>query len=218
MKGILLLCLVVCTTFVTPGYGAQTGAELKGIPLIWKPTEAINSYGVIDVTAYRNAHFVIRQFTDARNQPANIGINTEKRLSGRDLPVTTKQKVADWLKGRVAKVFSQFGTDVVTAKGTFFVDAAVVKFFVTESFQYDAEVSLKVTLSAKNGAVVWKGTTTGNSTRFGHSYKAENYYEALSNATISAVHGLLNDDSFKLAVLKNNSITSLQPTRPPSHL
>jgi hypothetical protein len=203
MKGILLLCLAVCTAFVTPGYGAQTVAELKGIPLAWKPTEAISSYGAIDATAYRNAHFVIRQFTDARKQPASIGVNTEKRLSNRDLPVTTKQKVADWLKGRVAKVFSQFGADVVTSKGTFFVDATVVKFFVTEKSNYDADVSLKITLTAKNGAMVWQGTTTGNATRFGRSYKAENYYEALSNATISAVHGLLNDDSFKLAVLKN---------------
>jgi len=203
VKSILLLCLTLCAMLVTPGYGGQTVDELKGIPLVWKPTEEISSYEAIDATAYRNVHFVIRQFTDTRKLPANIGINIEKSLSGRNLPVTTKQKVADWLKGRVAKVFSQFGMNVVNSKGTFFVDAAIVKFFVTEGSRYNADVTLRITLTAKNGTVAWKGTTTGNSTRLGRSYKAENYYEALSNATISAIHGLLNDDSFKRAVLKN---------------
>jgi len=203
MKRISLLCLVVSIAFVTPGHGAQKAAELKDIPLEWKPTEEISSYEAIGVTAYRNAHFVIRKFSDARKQPAKIGINTEKSYSDRDMPVTTKQKVSDWLTGRFATVFTQFGMDVVSGKGTFFVDAAVVDFLVTESSKYNANVSLKITLTAKNGAVVWEGTTTGSATRFGRSYKADNYYEALSNATISAVHGLLNDDSFKRAILKN---------------
>ncbi|NVN90093.1 MAG: hypothetical protein HXX11_05760 [Desulfuromonadales bacterium] len=203
MKRTLLLCLVVCIACVTPGYGAQTVSKLRGIPLEWKPTEAISSYGAIDVSAYHNAHFVIRPFTDVRTQPADIGINTEKRFSGRDMHVTTRQNVAGWLTGKCAKVFSQFGINAVTSNGTFFVDAAVVSFFVTESSDYNADVSLNVTLTAKNGTVVWKGMTTGNATRFGRSHKAENYYEALSNATISAVHGLLNNDSFKRAVLEN---------------
>jgi hypothetical protein len=203
MKSTLLLCLVLCIAYVTPGYGAQTTSALTGISLEWHPTDAISSYGAIDVTTYRNAHFVIRRFTDVRKQPANIGINTENRFSGRDMHVTTKQNVADWLTGKFADVFSQFGIDVVTGSGTFFVDAAVVRFFVTESSTYNADVSLDITLTTKNGVVVWKGMTTGSATRYGHSFNAENYYEALSNATITAVHGLLNDDSFNRAVMKS---------------
>lgn len=203
MKKTVLLCLVVCIACVTPGYGAQAVSKLRGIPLQWKPTEAISSYGAIELTAYRNAHFVIRPFTDVRTQTDSIGINAEQRFSGRDMQVTTRQNVADWLTGTCAKVFSLFGIDPVTSNGTFFVDAAVVRFFVTESSKYKADVSLKVTLTAKSGAVVWKGITTGSATRFGRSFKAENYYEALSNATISAVHGLLSDESFKRAVQEN---------------
>jgi len=203
MKHIPLLCLFISIALAAPGHGAGNVAELKGIPLEWKPTEEVSSFAAIDLAAYRNANFVIRKFSDGRKQPATIGINIENSSGDRDLPVTTKQNVADWLTGRVAMVFAEFGVGVVNGKGTFFVDAAVVEFLVTESSRYNAEVSLKVTLTAKNGGVVWKGTTTGNSTRFGRSYKAENYYEALSNATISAVHGLLDDESFKRAVLKN---------------
>ena len=203
MKRILLLCLVVCIVSVAPGFGASTPPPLKNIPLEWKPTEAIDSYGAIDASAYRHAHFVIKPFSDARQNPAEIGVNIEKRFSGQDMRVTTQQKVAGWLTAQCATAFSQFGLDVVSNKGTFVVDAAVVKFFVTEDSEYHGAVSLAVTLTTKNGKIVWKGATTGSATRFGHSYAAENYYEALSNATISAVHGLLNNDSFRLAVLNN---------------
>lgn len=203
MKRIPLLCLFISIAFVTPGLGAQSVAKLKDIPLEWKPTQEVSSYDAIDMTPFRDANFVIRRFSDGRKQPAKIGINIEKSFSDRNMPVTTKQKVADWLTARVASVFSEFGMDVVSGKGTFFVDATVVDFFVTESSKYNADVSLKIALTAQNGEVVWKGTTTGSATRFGRSYKADNYCEALSNATISAVHGLLNDDSFKQAVLKN---------------
>jgi hypothetical protein len=203
MKSIFLLCLVFCIALVTPGYGAQTDSGLKDIPLEWKPTDAISTYGAIDLTAYHNVQFVIKPFTDLRTQPAEIGINTEKRFSDQDILVSTKQSVADWLTDKFVKVTSQFGIDAGTDKRTFFIDATVMKFFVTESSAYNAEVSLKVMLKAKSGEVVWEGITSGSATRFGRSAKAENYYEALSNATISAVHGLLNDISFKQAVQKN---------------
>jgi hypothetical protein len=203
MKKITLLCLILSIAFVSPGHTAEKAAGLKDIPLVWKPSNAISTYGAIDLTAYRNAQFVIKPFTDERKQPAEIGINTEKRFSGQDMLVTTNQNVADWLTDKFSKVFPQFGINVVTGNGIFFVDAAVDKFFVTEGSDYKADVSLKVKLTAKNGVVVWEGTTSGTTTSVGRSARADNYYEALSNAAISAVHGLLNNDSFKQAVMKN---------------
>jgi hypothetical protein len=203
MKNPLWLCLVLFVACVAPGYGAQTTPQLKNIPLEWKATEAISSFAAIDMSVYRNEHFVIKPFSDVRNQPSEIGVNIEKRFSGQDLRVTTQQKVSDWLTRKCATVYSQFGLNVDNSNGTFFVDTSVVKFFVTEESKYNAEVSLEVTLTAKNRVIAWKGTTTGSATRFGHSYEAVNYYEALSNATISAVHGLLNNDSFRRAVSNN---------------
>jgi hypothetical protein len=46
------------------------------------------------------------------------------------------------------------------------------------------------------------GFITTSASRWGASYKAENYYELLSNSTIDAVHGLLKNDAFKQAVQK----------------
>ncbi len=68
---------------------------------------------------------------------------------------------------------------------------------------YKGEVGLKVRLRSKSGAVIWEGTTVGSAERWGSSYKAENYYEALSNAALQAVYGLLKSDAFRQAVQKN---------------
>jgi len=203
MKSISLLSIVLCIAFVTPSYGAQTTAGLKDIPLAWQPTDTVSSYGKIDLTVYQNTQFVIKPFTDVRKQPSEIGINTEKRFSGKDMLVTTNQNVADWLTDKFSKVLPQFGINVVTDNGTFFVNAAVDKFFVTEGSRYNAEISLSVTLTTKNGVVVWQGMTTGSDSFYGRSFKAYNYYEALSNATISAIHAMLNDDAFQKAVREN---------------
>jgi hypothetical protein len=201
MKRIILLSLVLCIALVSSAYGAPKSTGLKDIPLVWKPSDAISEYSAIDLTAYHNATFVIKPFTDLQNRPSEIGMNTEKRFSDRDMLVTTNQSVANWLTDKFSKVFSQFDLNVVPGDGTVFVDAVVLKFFVTEDSEYKADVSLKVTLTAKNGAVIWVGTTTGSASHVGRSAKADNYYEALSDATISAVHGLLSNESFKHAVL-----------------
>lgn len=204
MKKILLLYLVLGTAFITPIDGAQTASQLKDIRLVWRPSDTISSYGAIDLPIYQNTKFIIMPFTDMRKQPSEIGINTEKRFSNIDMLVTTNQNVAEWLKDKFTKVFRQFGVNVVTENGTFFVDVDVDKFFVTENARYNAEVSLNVKLSAKSGVVIWQGMTTGTVSLYGRSFKAYNYNEALSDATISAIHGLLNNDAFKQAVLKNN--------------
>ncbi|MCJ7833076.1 MAG: hypothetical protein MUQ20_01655, partial [Deltaproteobacteria bacterium] len=86
--------------------------------------------------------------------------------------------------------------------GNVILEAEVIKFFVTEKTIYQAEVSLKVKLKSAANKVIWEEMITGNASRFGSSYKAENYYEVLSDATISAIHSLLKNDSFVKALQK----------------
>lgn len=203
MKSIKPLFFVFLVLFVVPAYGGQKEDDLKNIPLKWKPSDPITSYGAVDLTVYKNVQFVIKPFGDARNRPSEIGNNTEKKFSNRDMLVTTRDNVADWLTGRVAKVFSDFDITVAKNDDGLILEADVVKFFVTEKSTYEADVALKVRLKAKNNTLIWEGLTTGSATRFGKSHKAENYYEALSNATIMAVHGLLTNGAFMAAVQKS---------------
>ncbi len=190
----------LCFVFLCPLFSY---ANLADIPLEWKPTDAISSYDPIDLAAYRQASFVIKPFRDMRKNTAEIGANVEKQLSNPDMRVTTKDNVAVWLTNQFGSILKEFQINVVKNRGTLILEADVIKFFVTEKSMYQAEVTLKVRLKAKNNTVVWSGTTSGSASRFGHSYKAENYYEALSNATVSAVHGLLKNESFIQAVQKS---------------
>ncbi len=191
--------IILCMIMVLPA----AGAELRNIPLEWKPTETISAMDAVDLTIFRNVTFVVNPFNDIRKKPEEIGRNVEKRLSDQALLVTTRDNVASWLTGRFAKILEEFEIDVVKSGGTFLIDADIVKFYVTEESTYKADVALKVRVKTPGGAVIWEGLIASSASRFGSSYKAENYFEALSNATISVVHALLKNDSFKQAIQKN---------------
>jgi hypothetical protein len=177
-------------------------ADLTDIPLRWKPTDTISSLDAIDMTAFQHVTFAIKPFNDLRKRPEEIGKNVEKRLTDRVRLVTTKDDVALWLTDHFGQVLKEFDIDVVKSNSTVTLEADVVKFYVTEESQYKADVGLKVRLRSKSGDVLWEGMVSASSSQWGSSYKADNYYEALSNATISAVYALLKNDAFRQAVQK----------------
>jgi len=53
-----------------------------------------------------------------------------------------------------------------------------------------------------SGKELWSGTTGGTATRFGRSYKANNYYETLSDSLIEATYSLITNRSFHDALAK----------------
>lgn len=180
----------------------KNGEELKNIPLQWRPTDTVSSLDAIDLTPYFKTTFTVKPFSDARKKPEEIGKNIEKRISDAPLIVTTKDNVAEWLTNRVAQVLSEF--DITVSKdGILALEAEVVKFYVTEESMYKADLGLKARLKTRNGDVIWEGMVTGSAKRWGASYKAENYYESLSDALITTIYGLLQNDAFKRAVEKN---------------
>jgi hypothetical protein len=181
-----------------------TGSSLLNIPLLWKPTETTSSFEAIDLTVFQHASFTIKPFNDIRKKPAEIGMNSEKRSSNKILYVTTRDNVAEWLTDRFGKVLSDFGVAVVKDKGTMSLEADILKYYVTEEAVYKANIGLKVRLRAKNNDLLWEGLISVSSSNWGRSYKAENYYEALSNACIEATHALLKNESFLQAVKKGS--------------
>jgi hypothetical protein len=195
--------LVVSLALLVPAVClAAVVAELKDIPLEWRPTNAVSSYGAIDMTVYKNVRLVIMPFGDVRKRPSEIGQNTEKKFDGRNMLVTTKDSVPDWLTFRFPKILSDFDLTVVKTNGNLTLEAEVIKFYVTEDSTYKAEVALKVKLKSADNKTVWEGMATGTASRFGGSFRADNYFQSLSDATISAVHNLLKNNSFIQAVAK----------------
>jgi hypothetical protein len=196
---VLLSAILV---FGSAVYALADEPEFKDIPLQWKPTEDVRALKAIDLSVFKNAQFVIRPFNDLRKNPAEIGVNRERRFSNNDLLVTTKDHVVQWVTYQFSRTLSDSAIALVKDNGNFTLEADIVKFYVIEKSVYKGDVALKIRLLSKSNALLWEGMISGDSTRFGRSYQVDNYYECLSNAVIFAVHSLLQNDSFKLAVQK----------------
>ncbi len=205
VKNIKLLCFVWLPVILILGSSFFALADeplLKDIPLKWNPTEDVRTFKAVDLTIFHNSHFMVKPFKDFRKNPAEIGVNMERKSGNQDLPVTTKDNVAQWLTYQFSRTLSDFGIDVVQEKGNLTLEGDIVNFFVTEKAVYKGLVGLKVRLLSQNNTVLWEEMISGDSTRFGRSYQAPNYYEALSNSVIYAVYSLLKNDSFLKAVQK----------------
>jgi hypothetical protein len=209
-KRILITLAVVLSTGLSAGnaMAAQKAdkpetPELLNIALLWKPTVTVSAMGAIDLTVFKNKSITIKPFNDLRAHPAEIGKNVEKKLSTKVLLVTTKDNVAAWLTDRFASVLREFEAPVVKEGGTMSLEADIVKFYVTEESVYKADIGLKIRARSKTGDVIWEGMIAVSNQNWGNSYKAENYYEVLSNTFVDAVNALLKSDSFMQAVQKN---------------
>lgn len=179
------------------GIGQQK--SLHDIPLAWMPTDSISSTEGINLEAYGSTRFLVRPFTDAREDKTAIGKNVEKNAPRY---VTTQDNVASWVTDKFAEVLKATGLRVVGSNETVVLEGEIVKFFVTEKDRYNADVTLKLRLKSKNNEVLWEGMTSGNDNRWGLSYKEANYFESLSNALNTAVHAIFKNQDFERAAQK----------------
>lgn len=178
---------------------------LKGIPLVWSPTEDVRSFKAVDLSVYKDVRFFVKPFNDLRKKPEEIGVNIERRHFPEDMPVTTRDDVSQWLTYHFIKALSDFDIQVSKEKTPWTLEGEIVKFFVVEKNAYKAEVALKMRLLGKNNEVLWEDMIRGEATRVGKSYFDLNYYESLSDAVLFAVHSLLNNPTFQQALKKGQS-------------
>jgi hypothetical protein len=188
--------LVLVAAAFAPAAAVARKKPLTDIPLSWKPTDEIGDLGTVNLTGLGGVEVRVEPFTDDRDEPAKIGENVEDADEGKVLPVTTSDEVGPWVADRFAWAIEQFGIDTTDAGGTVVLKGEVKRFFVTESHTYDSDVGVRVTLETPGGEVLWEGLANGAATRFGRSYKAENYYEVISDAVLEAAFNLLQDRAF----------------------
>jgi|SRR6185437_9197706 hypothetical protein len=172
---------------------------LENIPLKWSPTQGFAELGPVDVSGpLLTAKIHFEPFSDTRQNPYLIAENREK---AQPRPVTTNQNVADFVTLHLKDTVHGAGVNVVEDGGDVSVSGEISEFFVAETNQYHGNLSMLVHVKVK-GKEVWSGVITGAAENFGRSYKADNYYETISNMVQSAAHNLLASAAFHDAVTK----------------
>ena len=171
--------------------------KLENSPLVWKPTSSLTGSGAIDLTGLSGVRLQVAKVADGRQNRTLLGENKEKSTAR---IITTSDDVPAFVTEHMKQIISAAGITVVDSGATHVLQAELKQFYVEEIDTYKGDVRMAVTLSSAAGKPVWQGITSGSASRFGRSYKAENYYEALSDSLIEATNNLLRNPGFHAAL------------------
>jgi hypothetical protein len=97
-------------------------------------------------------------------------------------------------------LFERAGLKTVDGNGAVTINGEVKQFFVIEDSTYNAKFAVRLTVLGPGGKALWSGIASGEATRFGRSYKLDNYHEVLSDAVVNAVSSLLQSAEFQKAL------------------
>jgi hypothetical protein len=189
------------TTTTKPAAAPAKRDKLENSPLVWKPTTNVSSLGSVDLTGLSNTKLQIAKVADGRQNPTLLGENKEKSVPR---IITTADDVPMFVTDHMKQLMSSAGINTVDSGGTHVLKTELKQFYVEESDTYKGDVRMTVTLTNAAGKAVWTGTTGSSAQRFGRSYKAENYYETLSDALLDAAGRAMSDEGFRKASAARN--------------
>lgn len=188
-----VLIVVLGLSLAAPAFAQKT---LDGIPLVWKPTNRKDA-GVVNLGDLLNVKIQVQGFADTRSAKEKFGESREGKVPK---PVTTSGSVAEFCTENFRNTLKQYGLSVVPNGGDVVVGGEILEFMVIETNTYKGEVRLKLTVN-RGGKTEWAGVASGTSTRWGRSYKAENYYETISDSLLDATMNVIRDEGFRKALL-----------------
>jgi hypothetical protein len=188
----LFALMLVCVAL--DGYAKA--ALLTHMPLQWRPTSQLAS-GTTDMDA---TSIRFEAFQDARNDKEKVGENLE---DDPPRPVTTADDVGAFVSSHMRQLFDRAGLKTVDSDAAVTIKGEVRQFFARETSTYNSQVEVQLTLVDRDGNTLWKGLASGEATRFGRSYKIENYYEVLSDAVVNTVSSMLRSTEFRKALSRS---------------
>lgn len=167
---------------------------LTDIKLEWRGTSDMKEFKQMDLSRISKNKFQIEEFKDNRKEPRNkVG---ENREDADILPVETNSSIPAFVTDGVKRVFQEAGLEVVGSGAAYTLSGEINDFFVTETNTYQGKLAMKLVLK-KNGKPVWQKIITGKNSRFGRSYKLDNYLESLSDSIIDVSQTMLENDEFR---------------------
>jgi hypothetical protein len=168
-------------------------ALLEHVPLVWKPTSDLQ----LGTTQMSAAPIQFETFTDSRANKAAIGENDEDNTPK---PVTTPDDVGAFVSGHMRELFNHAGLKTVDSNAAVTIKGEITQFYARETSTYNSQLAVRLTVVGHDGRTLWTGLASGDATRFGRSYKLENYYEVLSDAIVNTVSSMLQSAQFQTAL------------------
>lgn len=184
------LCIALCAVSLSAFASAKL---LEHVPLRWKPTSELK-LGAMQMS---QAPIQFATFRDVRDNKEAIGENDEDDTPK---PVTTSDDVGAFVGTHMRELFDRAGLKTVDSNGAVIIQGEVRQFFVRETSTYKSAVAVHVAVVDRSGKTLWSGVASGDATRFGRSYKLENYYEVLSDAVVNTVSSMLQSAEFQRAL------------------
>ena len=182
-----------CVLFVlSAGANAKT-APLEHVHLQWRATSDLS----LGARQMPQTPIRFEKFVDAREKKEAIG---ENREDDSPKPVSTTDDVGEFVSTHMRQLFDKGGLKTVESNGAVTIKGEVKQFFVRETATYKSEVAVHITVVGSDGATLWSGVASGAATRFGRSYKLENYCEVLSDAVVNTVSSMLQSAEFQKAL------------------
>ena len=179
---------------MTFALGAEAKTPLlEHVPLRWRATSDLK-LGTMEMA---QTPIQVEPFQDARANPEIIGENREDEAPK---PVTTNDDVGAFVSRHLRDLLDKGGLKTVDSDGAVIIKGEVKQFFVRETSTYKSTVAIHLTVMSRDGQTLWSGTASGDATRFGRSYKLENYYEVLSDALVNTVSSMLQSPDFQKAL------------------
>ncbi len=188
MRALLFVALLT----VTLAAHAKT-ALLEHVPLRWRATSELK----LATMQMTDTPVQFEPFQDVRDNKEAIG---ENREDDKPKPVTTTDDVGVFVGTHMRELFDRAGLKTVDSNGAVTIKGEVKQFFVRETSTYKSEVVVHLSVVDRGGQVLWSGLASGDATRFGRSYKLENYYEVLSDAIVNTVSSMLESAEFQKAL------------------
>jgi hypothetical protein len=202
-----LRSLLLCAGLM-PGLLAADGPTID-TPLVWRPTsKLLEATGTLNLTPFAGKKIVFLPITDTRKDKTVIGENREKSYTRY---VSTTEDVPAYLTKQLIEQMKDLGLPVVDkpAGAGPVVSCELVRFSVIETGTYQGE--LRLIIQVRSGdKIVWRGVVAGKATRFGRSYKLENYHEVLSDTVMDVLTRLLSDEVF-MSVLAGKAMVVAVP-------
>jgi len=184
---------ILIVLLITSTAAYANAALLVHVPLQWKPTSDLQ----LGTTQMSQTQIQFEPFQDARDNKDAVGENLEDKTAK---PVTTNDDVGAFVSTHMRALFDHAGLKTVDSNGAIVIRGEVKEFFVRETSTYKSALAVQLTVQDRNGKILWSGIASGDATRFGRSYKVENYYEALSDAVVNTVSSMLQSEQFQNAL------------------